>query len=159
MLLQVYSYLLPVVYYMCTPAGFPTICSKVVPQLHFFFVCASVVSYLTFGLSLYFPHLSFFWCLGRAMLRDYGFSWISSQQMTCIWTVNSTTDLTVHWTRIWPGQAFFTNCMWAQQRKIRLRRYAIWSESSLVTWIFSYLKVVLRKLVSLRECSFNYRSK
>ena len=38
--------------------------------LQIFFICASVVSYLTFVLSLYIPNLSFFWCLGRAVLRD-----------------------------------------------------------------------------------------
>ena len=34
------------------------------------FVCASVVSYVLFVLSLFVSHLSFFWCLERAVLRD-----------------------------------------------------------------------------------------
>ena len=38
--------------------------SKVVPLLQFFFVCTSVVSYVTFVLSLFDPH--FFWCLRKA---------------------------------------------------------------------------------------------
>ena len=42
--------------------------SNAVPLLHFFLACASVVSYVVFVLSLYVPHLSFFWCLGKAIL-------------------------------------------------------------------------------------------
>ena len=34
-----------------------------------FFVCASVVSYVVFVMSIFVPHLSFFWCLGWAVLR------------------------------------------------------------------------------------------
>ena len=41
-----------------------------VPLLQFFFVCASVVSYEAFVLSLFNPHLSF-WCLGMAVFRDF----------------------------------------------------------------------------------------
>ena len=37
-----------------------------------FFLCASVVSYVVFVLSLFVPHLSFLWCHGRAVLRDCG---------------------------------------------------------------------------------------
>ena len=58
--------------------NFPTDRSKAVPLLLFFFVCASVVSYVALVLSLFEPHLFFFWCLGRAVLRDWGISWISS---------------------------------------------------------------------------------
>ena len=57
---------------------FSTDCSKAVPLLQFFFVCASVVSYVAFVLSLFVSHLSFIWCLGRAVLRDCGVSWVSS---------------------------------------------------------------------------------
>ena len=32
-----------------------------------FFVCVSTVSYVAFVLSLFVPHLSFFWCLGNAV--------------------------------------------------------------------------------------------
>ena len=46
--------------------------------LQFFFVCASVVSYVAFVLSLFVPHLSFLCCLGRAAPRDCGISWVSS---------------------------------------------------------------------------------
>ena len=47
------------------------------------FCCSSslcvCVSYVTFMLSFVFPpHLSYFWCLGRAVLRDCGISWVSS---------------------------------------------------------------------------------
>ena len=41
--------------------------------LQFFFFCASVFSYVAF-VSLCVPHLSFFWCIGRTMLRDSGIS-------------------------------------------------------------------------------------
>ena len=48
--------------------------------LQFGFVCASVVSYVAFVLSLFLSHLSFFWRLGKAVLRDSGtcISWGSS---------------------------------------------------------------------------------
>ena len=50
-----------------------------VPLLQFyFFFHASVVSFVAFVLSLFVPQLSFFWCLGKAVLRDWGISWISS---------------------------------------------------------------------------------
>ena len=42
----------------------------------FFFVCTSVVSYVAFLLSLFVHHISFFWCLGRTVLRDCGISWV-----------------------------------------------------------------------------------
>ena len=48
-------------------------CSVAVP-----FVCASVVSYVVFVLSFFVPHLTFFWCLGKAVFRDCGISWVSS---------------------------------------------------------------------------------
>ena len=38
----------------------------------------SVVSYASFVLSLFVPHLSFFWCFVRVVLRDYGISRVSS---------------------------------------------------------------------------------
>ena len=37
-----------------------------------------MVSYVAFVLSLFVPHLSFFWRLGRVVLRDNGISCISS---------------------------------------------------------------------------------
>ena len=48
-----------------------------VPLLHFF-VCASVVSHMAFDVSLFVPHISLLWCLGRVVLRDCGSSWIFS---------------------------------------------------------------------------------
>ena len=44
--------------------------SMAVPLLQFFFVCASVISYVAFVLSLFVPQLFFCWFLGRALLRD-----------------------------------------------------------------------------------------
>ena len=41
-------------------------------------VYAPVFSYVVFVLSLFIPHLSFFWCIGRAALRDDVISWILS---------------------------------------------------------------------------------
>ena len=41
-----------------------------VPLLQFFFLCVSVVSYVAFVLSLFAPLLSFFWWMGKAVLRD-----------------------------------------------------------------------------------------
>ena len=55
--------------------SFPTGHSKTVPLLQFFFVCASVVSYVAFVLSLFVPHLSFFWNLGKAGLPDCSVFW------------------------------------------------------------------------------------
>ena len=43
-----------------------------------FFVLASVVSYVTFVLSLFVSHLAFFWCLRKAVLRGCGISWVSA---------------------------------------------------------------------------------
>ena len=48
------------------------------PLLQFFFVHTSLVLYVTFVLSLFVPHLSFFWCLGKVVLRDSAISWVSS---------------------------------------------------------------------------------
>ena len=45
--------------------------------LQFFFGYASVVLYVAFVWALFVPHLSFFWCLGRVALRDYGISLVS----------------------------------------------------------------------------------
>ena len=56
----------------------PTYRSKAVPLLSFFLVCMSVVSYLEFVLSLFVPHLSFFWCLGKTVFRDCGIILVSS---------------------------------------------------------------------------------
>ena len=39
---------------------------------------ASVVSNVTFVLSLHTSHFLFFWCFGKVVLRDYGISWVSS---------------------------------------------------------------------------------
>ena len=39
---------------------------------------AFVISYVTFVVSLFVPHRSFLWCLGRAVFRDWGIFWISS---------------------------------------------------------------------------------
>ena len=41
-------------------------------------LCALIVSDVTFVLSLFVPYLFFFWCLGKAVLRDYRISWVSS---------------------------------------------------------------------------------
>ena len=43
-------------------------------SLQFFFVGVSVVLHVEFVLSLFRPHLSFFWYLVRAMFRDCGIS-------------------------------------------------------------------------------------
>ena len=48
------------------------------PLLQFFFVYTSLVLYVTFVLSLFAPHLSFFPCLGKVVLRDCAISWVSS---------------------------------------------------------------------------------
>ena len=61
---------------------FPTDRSKAVILLQFFFISASVVSYLAFVLSLFGPHPPFFWRLRRAVLRDCGISWVSSLIIT-----------------------------------------------------------------------------
>ena len=37
-----------------------------------FFVCATVVAFVAFKLSLFVPHLPFYWSLGRALIRDCG---------------------------------------------------------------------------------------
>ena len=42
-------------------------------------LCASLVSYVCFGI---FYHLSFVWCLWKAVLRDCGISWVSSLMRT-----------------------------------------------------------------------------
>ena len=59
-------------------SSFSTDCSKAVPLLQFFFVGASVASYMAFVLPLSVPHLSFFWCLVKGVLRHCGISWVSS---------------------------------------------------------------------------------
>ena len=59
------------------PSSFPNDHSKAIPLLEFFFVCASVVS-VAVDLSLFVPQLSFFWCLGRAVLRDFDISSVPS---------------------------------------------------------------------------------
>ena len=60
------------------PDSFPTDRSKAVPLLQFVFVHASVVSYVAFVLSFFVHHLSFFWCLGKAVLGVCGISWLPS---------------------------------------------------------------------------------
>ena len=53
-------------------SSIPTDRSKVVPLQQFFCVRASVVSYMTLVISLFVPPLSFFWCLGKAVLPGCG---------------------------------------------------------------------------------------
>ena len=43
----------------------------------------SVVSCMAFVLSLFVPHLLLFWCLGKAVLRDRGISWVSTYIFGC----------------------------------------------------------------------------
>ena len=59
-------------------SSFPTYRSKAVPLLQFIFVCASVVSYVAFVLSLLVPYLPFFCCFGRPVLRDCRISLVFS---------------------------------------------------------------------------------
>ena len=40
------------------------------------FVCASVVSYVVFVLQLFVPDLSFFWYLGKVVLRASSIFWV-----------------------------------------------------------------------------------
>ena len=56
-----------------TPLYFYSDLSKAVPLLRDFFVCVSMVSYVAFIRSLFFPQLFFFWCLGKAVFRGCGF--------------------------------------------------------------------------------------
>ena len=51
---------------------------KAIPWLQFMFVFVSEISNKTFVLCLFVPHLSFFLCLGMAMLRDCDVSLVSS---------------------------------------------------------------------------------
>ena len=60
------------------PRAFPINGSKALHLLQFFIVCAIVVSYMAFVLSLFVPHLSFFGVLGRLCIRDCFISWVSS---------------------------------------------------------------------------------
>ena len=46
--------------------------SNAVSVLQLIFVCASVVSYVAFVLSLFVPHLFFLSCLGMAVFHDCG---------------------------------------------------------------------------------------
>ena len=57
---------------------FSTDLSKELSLLQFCFVCASMVSYVAFVLSLFVPHLSFFWCLKGYVLGDWGISLVFS---------------------------------------------------------------------------------
>ena len=63
-------------------SSFPTDLSKAKPMLQFF-GCASLASYMEFVLSLFVPHLSFFWGRGRDVLCDCGISWVSSLIFLC----------------------------------------------------------------------------
>ena len=64
---------------MVQPAtSFPTDHSKAVPLLQFFFICAPVISYMMFVLSLFVPHPFFFRCPGKAVLCGCGIFWVSS---------------------------------------------------------------------------------
>ena len=56
------------------PPSFSTDRSKAVYLLQCFLVCASVVTYVKFVLSLFVSHLSFFQCLRKAILCDCGIS-------------------------------------------------------------------------------------
>ena len=47
-------------------------------MLQIFFVSSSVFSYVASVLSLFVILLSFFWCLGRSVLRDFGISLVST---------------------------------------------------------------------------------
>ena len=58
-----------------TPSSFPADNSKAAHLLQFFFLCASVISYVAFVLSLFVPHLSF---LCWAVLHECCISWVSS---------------------------------------------------------------------------------
>ena len=42
--------------------------SKAAPMLQFFFICSPAVSCKAFVLSVFFPHLCFFWCQGRTAI-------------------------------------------------------------------------------------------
>ena len=56
---------------------FSTDLSKAIPLLQFSFVCASLVSFAAFVLSLFVSHyLSCFWCLGSSFLCDCSISWV-----------------------------------------------------------------------------------
>ena len=58
--------------------SFATDRSMVVPLLQLFCVYASVFLYVTFDKSLSVPRLSVFSCLGKAVLRYCGISWVPS---------------------------------------------------------------------------------
>ena len=55
--------------------NFPIDRSKAAPQVNFVWFCASLGLYVAF-LSLCVHHLSFFWRLGKAVLRYYGISMV-----------------------------------------------------------------------------------
>ena len=57
-----------------TPSSFPSDRSKAVRLLQFFFVLAAVVSYVAFVRSLFAHYISFFRCLVKIVLRDFGIS-------------------------------------------------------------------------------------
>ena len=61
----------------CMHGGVPAAISL----LRFLIVCVSLASYVAFVLSLFVPHLAFFWCIGKAVLCDYGGSWVSSHEV------------------------------------------------------------------------------
>ena len=56
----------------CRTSSVFTVCSNSFSLLLIFFVRASIVLYVTFVLSLFVPHLSFSWCVGKALLHNYG---------------------------------------------------------------------------------------
>ena len=60
------------------PSSFSSDRSVAVLVLQLVFVCALVVLYVPFALSLFVPHLFLFCCLGKASLRDFGISWVYS---------------------------------------------------------------------------------
>ena len=51
--------------------------SKVVSLLYFFFVHTWIILKVTFHLVIVIHPLFFFWCLEKAVLCDYGLSWVT----------------------------------------------------------------------------------
>ena len=58
------------------PATLPGVSPRLL--LQFFFICASVISCVAFVVSSILSHLSFLWCLGKAVYLDCGLFWVSS---------------------------------------------------------------------------------
>ena len=47
------------------------VCLLIISLLQFFFIHMSVVSYITFVLSSFVPYLSFYWCVGKAVIMTF----------------------------------------------------------------------------------------